>query len=161
MAVTTGALEHKTRANHYKGRLGVAMGGHLHLRSGADPALVFRAHPFFQRRYELQIRLLDIRSVTGGTGRTRMIVELSKGTSESFLVAGGTDLLPALEKARRAARRGVTVDRPDEDGPHYWATGTYDPERYYRETSGWSNEYREYVRDAYGDLDTYNANHPD
>lgn len=43
----------------------------------------------------------------------------------------------------------------------YWATGNYDPERYYRETGSWSREFRNYVKDSYGDLDTYNSNHPD
>lgn len=46
-------------------------------------------------------------------------------------------------------------------GPHYWATGNYDPERYYAATHGWSKEQRDYVRDAYGDLDTYESNRPD
>lgn len=58
----------------------------------------------------------------------------------------------------KAVRRGYD---DSDDGPHYWATGNYDPERYYRETRGWSEEYRDYVRDAYGDLDTYEANKPD
>lgn len=47
------------------------------------------------------------------------------------------------------------------DHGRFWATGTYDPERYYSETRGWSPEFRNYVRDAYGDLDTYEANKPD
>lgn len=58
-------------------------------------------------------------------------------------------------------KSGPTRTQVDTDGPHYWATGTYDPERYYRETRGWSPAYRDYVKDAYGDLDTYNANKPD
>lgn len=163
MQATTDGLKYKTRANRYKGRFGIAMGGHLYLRSGAEAALVFRAHPFLQRRYELAIGLAEIESVTGGTSPTsRITVESSDGTSQTFLVAPGTGLLAALESARRAARRTRPLDRrSDDDGPHYWATGNYDPEGYYRETSGWSKEYREHVRDAYGDLDTYNANKPD
>jgi hypothetical protein len=57
----------------------------------------------------------------------------------------------------RASQSGGERD----DGPVYWATGNYDPQRYYSETRGWSPEFRDYVRDAYGDLDTYEANHPD
>lgn len=57
----------------------------------------------------------------------------------------------------KAARSGY-VD--SDNGPHYWGTGNYDPERYFRETHGWSKDQRDYVRDAYGDLDTYESNRP-
>lgn len=66
--------------------------------------------------------------------------------------------------ARESATSVVPASPPGSsrsDGPVYWATGTYDPERYYRETRGWSPEFKNYVRDAYGDLDTYESNHPD
>jgi hypothetical protein len=79
------------------------------------------------------------------------------------------DKAAAKRKASKAAQRQpmksskpapATGGDPD-NGPDYWATGTYDPQRYYSETRGWSVEYRDYIRDAYGDLDTYEANHPD
>jgi len=56
----------------------------------------------------------------------------------------------------------VAAARDDHDGgPVYWATGNYDPQRYYAATRGWSKEFREYVKDAYGSLDRYESNHPD
>jgi hypothetical protein len=87
----------------------------------------------------------------------------------------GSDRLAALHSAledeRPAAIRAYFEGAKEQSNPRlsresrndrtYWATGNYDPERYYRETSGWSREYRDYVRDAYGDLDTYESNRPD
>lgn len=65
-----------------------------------------------------------------------------------------------VEAHRRRAAPGSARDTPGERRD-YWATGNYDPERYYRETRHMSSGYREYVRDAYGDLDTYESNMPD
>lgn len=57
--------------------------------------------------------------------------------------------------------RSLLSDDNEGSERSYWATRTYDPARYYAETRGWSPEFRDYVRDAYGDLDTYESNHPD
>ncbi|RYB91849.1 hypothetical protein EUA93_17110 [Nocardioides oleivorans] len=99
-------LTHKTRANHFKRR--IAMGGHLWLDEGTSPALVFRAHGFFQRRYELRLRLADIRSCTGWT------INMKDGTTERFIVASGTGLAEALAAARSPRRRNSNIS--DDDG---------------------------------------------
>ncbi len=39
----------------------------------------------------------------------------------------------------------------------YWATGTYDPDRYYEFHNSHSSESRGYVQDNYGSLDTYES----
>lgn len=73
-----------------------------------------------------------------------------------------SDYLEGIEfRERRLSGKGPTGADNRDAGPDYWATGTYDPDRYYRETRGWSKEYRDYVKDAYGDLDTYESNKPD
>lgn len=69
--------------------------------------------------------------------------------------------LAAKAKQEQKSNRTSTSGDVGDDGPVYWATGNYDPERYYRETQGWSRDFTNYVRDAYGDLDTYESNHPD
>lgn len=48
----------------------------------------------------------------------------------------------------------------DDDGPSYWATGNYDPDRYYAAAREYGWDHMHYIRDHYGDLDTYEANHP-
>ena len=70
------------------------MGGHLWLQGGRQPALVFRAHGFFQRRYELRLPLADIESVSGWT------FKMKDGTTERFVVASGAGLESALASAR-------------------------------------------------------------
>lgn len=72
------------------------------------------------------------------------------------IVGDYLDSIGFRERVRPVARTA----RREDDSP-YWATGTYDPERYYRETKGWSVHDREYIRGAYGDLDTYESNRPD
>ena len=64
--------------------------------------------------------------------------------------------------------REVPTQKPDsrssgdsDPGRRYWATGNYDPDRFsaaIRE-HGW--DHLNYIRDAYGDLDTYEENKPD
>jgi len=56
------------------------------------------------------------------------------------------------DKPRRAAR--------NHDGPNYWATGTYDPDRYWAAVHEYGHSHMDYIHDAYGDLDTYEANRP-
>lgn len=99
-------LTHKTRANHFKRR--IAMGGHLWLHEGPSPALVFRAHRFFQRRYELRLQLADIESSAGWT------IKMKDGTTERFIVASGTGLAEAMAAARSRRRRKSAVS--DDDG---------------------------------------------
>lgn len=66
------------------------------------------------------------------------------------------------EKARqrREAPR-YSRDDDDDDSPNYWATGTYDPDRYYSAAREYGWDHMDYIRDNYGDLDTYEANRPD
>ncbi|QAY69750.1 hypothetical protein [Xylanimonas protaetiae] len=75
-------------------------------------------------------------------------------------VHGYMDRVVGLVEGLGVARDGRRDDASDE-GPVYWATGNYDPERYHRGTRGMSRQYRDYVKDAYGDLDTYESNRPD
>lgn len=51
-------------------------------------------------------------------------------------------------------------DHDDHDGPNYWATGTYDPDRYWAAVHEYGHSHMDYIHDAYGDLDTYEANRP-
>lgn len=69
---------------------------------------------------------------------------------------------------RIADKRPVETRRPDsgrdadrDDSPNYWATGTYDPERYGQFVRDNSPAFRQYVKDAYGSLDAYESNKPD
>jgi hypothetical protein len=146
-------LTHKTRANHCKRRL--VMGGHLWLDEGPTPALVFRAHGFFQRRYELRLPLADIQSSSGWT------IKMTDGTTERFIVASGTGLAEAMAAARLPRRRTSSVSGDDDPGNPYWWTGNYDPQRYYGSFRGMTREDREYISNAYDDLDTYESNRPD
>ncbi|GAA4815535.1 hypothetical protein ACFQ0K_07255 [Nocardioides caeni] len=66
---------------------------------------------------------------------------------------------PAPEDHTENPRRASSSR--DDSGPHYWATGGYDPERYGNFVRNHSPEEREYIRDAYGDLDTWESNRPD
>lgn len=99
-------LTHKTRANHFKKR--IAMGGHLWLHEGPSPALVFRAHGFFQRRYELRLPLAEIESASGWT------IKMKDGTTQRFIVAAGTRLAEAMAAARSQRQRKASVS--DDDG---------------------------------------------
>jgi hypothetical protein len=49
----------------------------------------------------------------------------------------------------------------DDSGRTFWATGTYDPDRYYSAVREYGHGYMNYIRDTYGDLDTYESNRPD
>lgn len=54
------------------------------------------------------------------------------------------------------------ADGDDDDrGNPYWWTGNYDPQRYYGSFHGMTPEHREYISNAYEDLDTYESNRPD
>lgn len=66
-----------------------------------------------------------------------------------------------LDDRAARAKRGMSGSGREDNSPSYWATKNYDPERYWNATRDWSPEYRDYVKDAYGDLDTYEANQPD
>lgn len=66
-----------------------------------------------------------------------------------------------VQRVEQARRRAAAPHREDGDGPAYWATGNYDPVRYYAETRGITPEYQNYVREAYGDLDMCESNKPD
>lgn len=94
------SLTHKTRANHFKRRM--AMGGHLWLQEGGEPALVFRSHGFFQRRYELRLPISEIQSTAGWT------LKMEDGRTERFVVASGTRLEGALAEARSRPKRMST-----------------------------------------------------
>lgn len=100
MTIPDETLSHKTRANHFKR---IAVGGHLWLQEGPQPALVFRAHGFFQRRYELRLSLVDMESVAGWT------ITMRDGTTERFVVGSGT----GLESALLSARTHLRPERPD------------------------------------------------
>lgn len=39
--------------------------------------------------------------------------------------------------------------------------GSYDPDRYYSAVREYGHDYMNYIRDNYGDLDTYESNRPD
>lgn len=104
MAHADEMLTHKTRANHFKRW---AIGGHLWLDEGPSPALVFRAHGFFQRRYELRLQLSDIESSSGWT------IKMKDGTSERFVVASGTGLTEAMAAARSRRGRRSTISDDD------------------------------------------------
>lgn len=87
------------------------MGGHLWLHAGPTPALVFRAHGFFQRRYELRLQLADIDSYSGWT------IKMKDGTTERFVVASGTGLAAAMAaaRARRPHQSAATIDDDYDD----------------------------------------------
>jgi hypothetical protein len=74
---------------------------------------------------------------------------------DSWLVEIGLE-----ERAERRKQARTSSAEDIDDGPNYWVTGSYEPETYYRKTSGYSRAQREYIRDAYGDWDTYEANRP-
>jgi hypothetical protein len=61
---------------------------------------------------------------------------------------------------RQTTRVTQSVGSSDDDGPTYWATGTYDPDRYYSAAREYGRSGMDYIRDAYGDLDTYESNGP-
>ena len=147
------SLTHKTRANHRKRWL--AMGGHLWLAEGPTPALVFRAHGFLQRRYELRLPLADIESSSGWT------IKMTDGRTERFIAASGTGLAEAMTAARLPRRRTSNVSDDDDPGNPYWWTGDYDPRRHFESLRGMTPESREYITSAYEDLDTYESNRPD
>lgn len=64
------------------------------------------------------------------------------------------------KRSKLASSRDAAVDDDDPANP-YWATGTYQPRRYHAAFDGTSSEHRDYIRDAYGDLDTWESNRPD
>lgn len=63
------------------------------------------------------------------------------------------------KRSKLASSRDAAVD--DDPVNPYWATGTYQPRRYHAAFDGTSSEHRDYIRDAYGDLDTWESNRPD
>lgn len=74
----------------------------------------------------------------------------------------------AQRRAQKDGHEGASVAHPptpDEqdgaDAPNYWATGTYDPDRYGVFVRDSTPEWRRYVHDAYGSLDAYESNKPD
>lgn len=66
---------------------------------------------------------------------------------------------PAPDDSEKTPEASSSSD--DRESNPYWATGTYDPERYGNFVRNTSPEMRDYIKDAYGDLDTYESNAPD
>lgn len=114
---------------------------------------------------DVEVRLL-VKSRAGyETHMTTNIAIRGWYSGQSFDWGEGRRVLERYSQAVKEllASSPIPTERKSEweDSPNYWATGNYDPERYYRETGGMSREYRDYVENAYGDLDTYEANRPD
>jgi hypothetical protein len=143
--------------------------GRLTLRLSQSPVVEFR-HGLFRGVDNVRLDVGNLRR-TSCSWRCLVLTTYD----EQWYWFEGSDRLAALHSAledeRSTALRARVMGTEDQskarlspegsDERAYWATGNYDPERYYRETRGWSPEYRDYVRDAYGDLDTYESNHPD
>lgn len=75
-------------------------------------------------------------------------------------ISGDSIVTVRLNAGMRPKRRTEVDGRSDDSSEDFWVTGTYDPDSYYSKTRGYSQVEREYIRDAYGDWDTYEANRP-
>jgi hypothetical protein len=69
-----------------------------------------------------------------------------------------------IDRERRLGEQKEQSPAPshyDDDPPNpYWATGGYDPARFYRGAKEYGWDRLDYIRDAYGDFDSYEANRP-
>ncbi|MDP9028195.1 MAG: hypothetical protein M3N46_11725 [Actinomycetota bacterium] len=96
-------IAYETKANHFRGA--IANGGTLTIEPGPEPELIFRAHGFFQRRYEVHIPLDAIESALtrplAGPLSKLLVVELTKGSPERFVIPTRSKWAELLSGTRR------------------------------------------------------------